>query len=214
MSLREIGNDLLRALFHFDRSAFSLFRELLVHPGTVALNYVSGKRKRYFGPFAFLVVIVAIASAAIALSGFRMVYAPSQTAGAEVLQTFLAKHVNLMFFVEVPLLAAACRLLGPRGRFNYAEYLVLASYTSGMRILLFVTALVSLWFTVGPSAAAVQRCYFVCLLVWFGYFGFAFSQFLPGRRWPTAFRGVAAAALAYVGFAAAATAAASILLPK
>lgn len=67
LTLHEVAEDLLHAFVHADRSILSLVRLLLVRPGTVALDYVHGKRNRYFGPFAFLGVIVAVASAAIVL---------------------------------------------------------------------------------------------------------------------------------------------------
>ena len=94
LTLREIGHDLLHALIHVDRSALSLVQMLLVRPGTVALNYVQGKRKRYFGPFSFLVIVVAAASAVIALTGFRAV----STDRANVVADFLQRHLNLLMF--------------------------------------------------------------------------------------------------------------------
>jgi hypothetical protein len=47
LTLHEIGHDLLHAFMHVDRSALSLVRMLLSRPGTVALNYVQGKRKSF-----------------------------------------------------------------------------------------------------------------------------------------------------------------------
>src|ERR1700723_3779150 len=64
LTLHEIARDLIHVVFHVDRSAISLVRMLLERPGTVALDYVEGRRKRYFGPFGFLFIVVAAASAA------------------------------------------------------------------------------------------------------------------------------------------------------
>jgi hypothetical protein len=72
LTVREIVRDFLHELVHVDRSALSLVHMLLIRPGYVARDYVDGKRKRYFGPFAFLVVIVGIASAVIAVAGIAM----------------------------------------------------------------------------------------------------------------------------------------------
>ena len=68
LNLRDIATDLLHALLHVDRSVVSLIRQLAVRPGVVAREYVEGKRKRYFGPFAFLVIMVGLASALVAIS--------------------------------------------------------------------------------------------------------------------------------------------------
>ena len=174
LTLHEIGHDLLHALIHVDRSALSLVQMLLVCPGTVALNYVHGKRKRYFGPFSFLVIVVAAASAAIALTGFRAVSANRANVVADLLQA----HLNVVMFAEVPLLAAYSRLFDVRGCFNFAEHLVLAAYTSSMRVLTRHSDLDTLLVHF-PSWQPGRRrpC---SLAIWALYFGFAESQFLPG----------------------------------
>jgi len=175
LTLHEIGHDLLHAFIHVDRSALSLVQMLLVRPGTVALNYVKGKRKRYFGPFSFLVIVVAAASAVIALTGFRAVSANR----ANVIVDFLQGHVNLLMFTEVPLLAGFSRLFDVRGCFNFAEHLVLAAYTSSMRVVLATLIVIPFWYIFKPSNPALVAL--VSLAIWALYFGFAESQFLPGR---------------------------------
>src|SRR5580700_10118686 len=133
LSVHEIGAEFVHALAHVDRSALSLIWQLLIRPGDVARNYVAGRRKRYFGPFAFLVVTIAFTSAVIAISGFQAVTSEAPNG----LASFLQQHINLLFFAEVPLLAAACRLMGIREPYNYAEYLVLTSYSAGLHTLFY-----------------------------------------------------------------------------
>jgi len=193
LTLHEIGHETLHALLHVDRSIFSLIRALALRPGRVALEYVSGRRKRYYGPFAFLIVAVALASAAIAGTGFPAVTSdvPNAVAG------FLQLHVNLLFLIQVPIIAATCRMLTPRGPFNYAEYLVLAAYTAGMRILFFAVVNVGGWYLLKPSASVARDAYIALMPVAPLYLGFACAQFLPGSKWLSAVKGVAAWLLAY-----------------
>lgn len=187
LTLHEIGHDLLHAFIHVDRSALSLVYMLLVRPGTVARDYVQGKRKRYFGPFSFLVVIVAAASAVIAITGFRVVFANR----ANIVVDFLQGHINLLMFAEVPLLAAFSRLFDFRSCFNFAEHLVLAAYTSSMRVLIATLLVIPYWHLFVPhNPAAVELA---SLMVWALYFGFAESQFLPGSRRSSWCRGFLAA---------------------
>jgi hypothetical protein len=178
LSLREIGTEFVRAVAHVDRSALSLILQLLVRPGTVSLEYVSGKRKRYFGPFAFLVVNVAFTAAVIAISGFQVVRASSPNAVAD----FLQRHINLLFFVEVPLIALCCCIVGIRDRYNYSEYLVLASYTAGMNILFFAVVLVPVWYVLQSHTVLLTRLYYINLPLGPLYFAYGMYQFLPGRR--------------------------------
>jgi hypothetical protein len=175
LTLHEIAHELLHALIHVDRSAFSFVQMLLLHPGTVALNYVQGKRKRYFGPFSFLVIVVAAASAVVALTGFRVV----STNRANVVVDFIQSHINLLMFAEVPLLALYSRIFDLRGRFNFAEHLVLVAYTSSMRVILATVVLIPFWYVFHPRNPLFVAV--VSLVIWASYFGFAESQFLPVR---------------------------------
>jgi hypothetical protein len=191
--LHEIGHETLHALWHVDRSVLSLIRALAVRPGRVALEYVSGRRKRYYGPFAFLLVTVAIAAAAIALTDFPAVTSDVPNAVA----SFLQHHVNLIFLMEVPLIAVACRVLSPRTPFNIAEYLVLAAYVMGMRILFFVVVNVGGWYLLKPSEPVARDVYLALLPAAPLYLGFALTQFLPGAKWLSMLKGIAASLIAY-----------------
>jgi hypothetical protein len=193
ITLHEMARDLLHALMHVDRSVLSLVWQLLVRPGAVARDFIEGRRRRYFGPFAFLVVCVAVGAAAIALSGFPVVTTdqPNQVAA------FLQSHPNLVYFIHVPLLAAACRVVCVLDRLHYAEHLVLVAYTEGMHVLWNTLVLVPGWYLIAPGPGLSQRLFYAILPVWPLYFAFACSQFLPGRRWVAALKGVAAIALAY-----------------
>jgi hypothetical protein len=193
LTLHAIGHETLHALLHVDRSVLSLIRALALRPGRVALDYVSGRRKKYYGPFPFLIVTVAIASAAIVVTGFPVM----TTDSPDVVFLFLQHHVNLLFFISVPSIAAACRLLTPRGPFNYAEYLVLAAYVMGMRTLFFCVVNVGGWYVLRPSASVAKEAYLALWPLAPLYLGFACTQFLPGSKWLAAAKGVAAWLMAY-----------------
>ena len=188
ITLHEIGHDLAHAIVHVDRSALSLVRQLLTRPGIVAREYISGKRKKYFGPFAFLVVVVALGSGIIALSGFPVVTADQPNAVA----AFLQSHANLAYFIQVPILAAWCRIICAYDRLNFAEHLVVASYTSGMHVLWFSLVAVPVWYLSAPGPELARYLFYANLPIWPVYFGFAASQFLPGRRPVSALQGVLA----------------------
>lgn len=196
ITLHEIARDLVHAFVHVDRSVLSLVRQLLLRPGAVARDFIEGRRRRYFGPFAFLVVCVAAAAAMIALSGFPVVTTNEPNRLAE----FLQSHPNLVYFVYVPLLAAALRIVCALDHLHYAEHLVLVAYTEGMHVLWNTLVIVPGWYLIAPGPELSQRLFYATLPIWPLYFAFACSQFLPGRRWVAALKGIAAIALAYAAF--------------
>lgn len=188
--MRDIGHDLVHAITHADHSVFALVRALLTRPGRVACDYTEGKRKRHFGPFAFLLIAVGLASAIILVSGVQWFTPFHRDAAGEALQ----RHVNLVILVQAPLLAVFCALLFRGDGRNFAEHLVLAAYTSGFHALflaLIETPLLALTHadTANPWLAAG---YFG---VWILYFAFASSQFYRGNRLWSFVRAMGAAIL-------------------
>jgi hypothetical protein len=208
LTLEQLFHDLVHALTHVDRSVLSLLWPLLVRPGHVARDYVAGKRKRYFGPLSWLVVIVGVVSAEVAISGFHVVISSNPNRFADLLH----QHPNVAFLVQVPLLTLFCRLLFWRSGFNSAEFLVLAAYTISMRTVFFGVVLLPLSLVFEPSQTALAYWAYADVLLWLAYFGFAASQFVPGRRAAAAFKGVAAAVLTQAALQGAASVAATLSL--
>ncbi len=181
----------MHAIAHVDRGVLALVWVLIARPGTVAKDYVAGRRKRYFGPFAFVVIVVGLATAAMALAGFAAFSSDTPNWIADWLQ----RHVNVVILLQVPLLAAFCALLFPRQQLYFAEHLVLAAYASGMRSLFLTVFLVPLWTLWQPSHNSGLTLLAVYLCIWFAYFGFAAAQFYAGSRLAAGFKGALAALL-------------------
>lgn len=196
LTVGAIRHDFLHALMHVDRSALSLVRLLFIKPSDVARAYTDGRRKRYFGPFAFLVIVVGLATAAIEIAGFRVILSGPNDAGAlKPLGNLLQRHANALILLQVPLLAAFGRALFLSARTNFAEHLVLASYTSGMRSLVTTVVVLPCAYVLGLTGAGFIYLYAAYLLVWFGYFGFAMAQFLREPGFAPAIKGGLAAIL-------------------
>jgi hypothetical protein len=193
LTLREIGHDVMHALTHADRSIFVLIGALITRPGKVAREYVDGRRKRYFGPFAFLVIAVGVASFLTYVMGLQWFEAVPQ-GGA---RTFLSRHFNLVVLIQAPLLAIGCKLLFFGARMHFAEHMVLAAYTSGMRALALglIETPLRAFFVAQHSDRWITLVYFI---VWFGYFGHAAAQFYGGNKLWAGFRAALAALLSVV----------------
>lgn len=190
LTMRDIGRDLVHAITHADHSIFALVRALLFRPGHVARDFIAGRRKRHFGPFAFLLITVGLASAVILLCGVEW-FSPFEHGSPDDL---LQRHVNLVILLQAPMLAGCSALLFLRDRLSFADHLVLAAYTTGFHALflaLIETPLLALTRanTTNPLLAAGY------LGAWFAYFGFAASQFFGGNRWWSAGKGLFACLL-------------------
>lgn len=208
LTLEHLFHDLVRALTHVDRSVLSLLWPLLVRPGYVARDYVAGKRKRYFAPLSWLVVIVGVVSAEVAISGFHVVITNTSNPLGDLLQ----RHVNVAFLIQVPVLTLSCRLLFWRSGLNSAEFLVLAAYAMSIRTVFYGVVLVPLTLVFQPSQTVLVVWVYAFAVLWVAYFGFAASQFLPERRAMAAFKGVVAAVLTQAAVMAAGSIAANAMV--
>ena len=188
--MRHIGHDFLHAILHVDQSIFALLKSLALRPGRVAREYVEGRRKKYFGPFGFLIITVGLASFMTVATGVQW-FAPATESGAADL---LQRHINLVILLQMPWLAAACALLFRNPRLHYAEHLVLAAYTSGFRILfLALVATPAIYFGwIRPASMAFFPLY---AGLWTAYFAFAAVQFYRGGAFWVAVRAAVAAVL-------------------
>jgi len=209
LSVRESLREFWHATIHADRSVLVLIRMLVVRPGYVARNYVEGRRKRYFGPYAFLLLIVSIASAAVAIFGAKMSHSAvvgtvpprdvaASAVGLDAMANFVQHHFNVVILADTPLLAGFNRMLFAKDRSNFAEHMVLAAYTSGMQSLCSTLFVIPASFIFRLTGSARSELDMVFLVIWFVYFAFAASQFSPQRRLPAAFKGALAAVLTWV----------------
>jgi hypothetical protein len=191
VTMREIAHDIVHVITHADHSIFTLVRGLMTRPGHIAREYIAGQRKRHFGPWAFLLITVGLASTVIYMTGVQW-FSPYSHSGAT---DFLQSHINLVILMQMPLLAVFCALLFWRERLNYAEHLVLAAYASGFRQL-YLALIETPLLAVTKANTADPRLMLGYFGVWFGYFALAASQFYRGNRIWSACKAVVAAMLA------------------
>jgi hypothetical protein len=59
ITVGHLVHEFTHAITHADKGFLLLVKELLRKPGTVPREYLEGKRKKYFNPFSFLVIMTA-----------------------------------------------------------------------------------------------------------------------------------------------------------
>jgi hypothetical protein len=198
ISFGDVTRDLVQANSSFERGPLAFSWALLTRPGNVAREYVEGKRRRHYGPFTTLAVIVGITALAFNLSGFRVL---SHDGLAQAPTHLLEHHFNLLLLAQLPLLGGACALLFRGAALTLPEHMVLVAYALCVRaaFLVLVGLVAYLVSTTAPGLAAIYAYW----VAWYVYFGWAASQFYAGPRLHSWIRGAAAAALGHAIIAAA-----------
>jgi Protein of unknown function (DUF3667) len=135
-------HEFFHAFTHADKGIFHLLKSLATRPGTTAREYINGRRKAYFSPFTFFLIIMGIyvlanaffvkappeqepdpqVLAHIPTEEGRQTYIGMLTRGNKVAH-FMTKSANIVAMVAVPLIALITWLFFRRRRYNYAEHL-------------------------------------------------------------------------------------------
>jgi hypothetical protein len=144
-------HEFFHAFTHTDKGIFHLLKSLTLRPGATAKEYIRGKRKSYFSPFTFFLIIMAVY---VLADAFFLKTPPAREPDAQVLahipteagrqkyvvmmergnkvSEFMAHKANLVAMVAVPLVAFITWLFFFRRGYNYAEHL-----TANMMFLVF-----------------------------------------------------------------------------
>ena len=189
----DVVRDLMHAFANVERTPLAFLRVLLIEPGRVARDFVEGRRRRHYGPFATLTVVVGATALAIQLSGYQVL---ARDGFAAAPTDLLQRHFNLLQLAQVPLLGVCCAALFRSARLNLFEHMVLAAYALSVRglLLLVVIPVAFASSALEPSQTSVYAFW----AAWFAYFGWAGAQFYGGRPAVAGFKAAVAAALAYL----------------
>ncbi len=157
LSLHDVSHDALHYFTHADKGIFSLLWQLLKKPGVVAREYVAGKRRKYFPPMNFFLIVAAVyvfMLNAVAPTTKEHVIPAEQMAKYENIKDpatkakvgailerrvkssqFINRYANFVAMIATPLITFFLWLFYKKGRYNYTEHLVANMYFSGFTVL-------------------------------------------------------------------------------
>jgi hypothetical protein len=193
LSFGDVARDLMHSFVNVERGPLTFAWALLIRPGGVAREYVEGKRRRHYGPFATLAVLVGLTALLVNLSGFQMLRHDGLPSTPTAI---LERHFNLLLLLQLPILAIVCAMVFRAARLTLPEHMVLAAYALSVRavLLALVVPVAYLASSRGPAVGLV----YLFWAAWYVYFGWTASQFYRGGsrlgRW---IRGAVSAAIGH-----------------
>jgi hypothetical protein len=185
ISIPHLSHELVHAITHADKGFLLLLKELVIRPGTIARQYIEGKRKKYFNPLSFIVITTAL----MAFISYKAGYFEALTYPESKRQPplpyyresmeFMVGHGKLLGLVLIlPLLAFFAWIFFKRSRYNFAESFVLHSFIIGetniLRVLVFIPA-----FLLAPHTVRMNDAIFS--LIFQVYLVIAYKQFYQGN---------------------------------
>lgn len=175
LDMHHILHELVHVLTHADKGFLYLTKELALRPGTTAKAYIQGSRKRYFNPFSYLMITIAVS--AFLTNYFHLLDADVQHNNP--VSAMVSKNINLVFLIGVPITALCTKLFFWKSGYNFAEHLTLQAFMGGFRVFFFI-----LIFT--PLVLFFREHYFtalsVYLVAWVAFLSWANVQFFGGNK--------------------------------
>lgn len=155
ISPHEVFHEAVHYFTHADKGIFQLIRDLALKSGVVAKEYINGKRKKYFPPLNFFLLVAAVF---VFISNIPKEAPPiniqkeNQELSAisdpiqrekvihvyerkEKMIHFMKKYSNLMAMMALPLTTFFFWLFYKKQNYNYTEHLVAGMYMLGFCIL-------------------------------------------------------------------------------
>lgn len=145
LTLAHFAHDATHAVTHTDKGILLLIKAMFTKPGLVGREYVEGKRKKYFSPITFLLIMMAIQVFVVKKTDL---YAKFTREVQKTFEEFVQKSPNamndfnkrmnkadkqasvmtdnnkLVTVIFIPLLSVLTWLFFKKSKFNYAENLV------------------------------------------------------------------------------------------
>lgn len=156
-TIKHLAHEFFHAFTHADKGIIFLAKELFIRPGLVAREFNAGKRKKYFNPITYLLLVMALQIYLTKVSDINTFYVEQMYAmnensaelqnnenykkGVEVMalvQQKMFEYNKLANFLFIPILSFLIWIMFRRSGSNYAEVLVLNTMYISQTLLLFV----------------------------------------------------------------------------
>lgn len=137
LSIGSIVHDILHYFTHADKGLIFIIKEMFLRPGTVIEEYISGKRKKYFNPFTFMLLCSTVSAYLYwKLQYYTSIHTQQKTVqdNSEINKliiqssTIMEEYGKIITIFMLPLLAIISYLFYYRKKFNYAEHLTIHTF--------------------------------------------------------------------------------------
>lgn len=176
ITFKETIEGFFSSVFALEGPLLTTIKGLIMHPGKLFREFMGGKRKQYYKPVAFFIVMTAIYLIIRALIQYDPLAYQSNTASTsrspEIFQEaarFMVDNINNIMFTLVLTIGLMLKLFFMK-RQNLAEYTTIGFYIAGMYILFSIPVMLFMKIS-GMSINQVQ------LLVLFSYMYYCFWSF-------------------------------------
>jgi hypothetical protein len=127
-----ITHDLLHGVWHIEKGILFTLKEALLRPGKAALDYISGKRIRYYNVFYLTLLMIGLNLFLthyydqLSQHYFGTFDYSSRNKVGTTLDTFLNNYSKILLFSVIPLFALNSFILFRKKKLNLSEHFIIA----------------------------------------------------------------------------------------
>lgn len=129
-----IFHDVLHGTFHIERGMLFTAKQALMRPGQAALDYISGKRKRYYNVFYLILITIGLIlffrhflnELDISHGEEAIRDTPKLNEASKTLDEMFSKKSKIIIFLFVPLAALNSFMLFRKKKLNLSEHFIIA----------------------------------------------------------------------------------------
>lgn len=122
-----LAHDLVHGFWHLDRGILFTIKEALIRPGKAALDYISGKRIRYYNVFYLSLLLIALN--VVLWNAVDKMYWKDPTREDSELVDLMGRYLKIFVFCVVPLLAVNGRAVFTRLKLNLTEHFIIGGFS-------------------------------------------------------------------------------------
>jgi hypothetical protein len=203
LTFKEIIQKFAEAFTHADTGVFTLVKNLSIKPADVSREYIQGKRKKYYSPMKYLVLVVTI-SALLTLHyekynvPFEPAFMPDDNMDDMVeMQYFNHNYYKYLIFLAIPLASVVTMLVFRNSGLNFSENLVFNAYIISQVILLhtiFVTPLLIYSSTWDDWIIFIYMALAAFYMLW------SYTVFFGGKWWKALIQSIFALAVFTIAY--------------
>lgn len=127
-----VTHDLLHGVWHLERGIFFTLKEAILRPGKAALDYIKGKRIRYYNVFYLILVLIGLTLFMNSIYDklfhhyYNITPAPEMDSPGRSMDKFLTDYSKLIIFSFVPIFALNSFVLFKRKKLNLSEHFIIS----------------------------------------------------------------------------------------
>ncbi|MBK1896811.1 DUF3667 domain-containing protein [Chryseobacterium paridis] len=162
-----IKNDIFGSIWHVETRFFKTIKNVLLEPGKTAMDYISGKRIRYYNFISLLLILFSFN--VLALHFYEKFVTEETIHEVSKIRAFFSKYSKTILFVIIPMLAINAFFVFKKTKLNLAEHFIIGTVSLLGILVIFllddIVSFIGLWKPISKITDVVDKIIFVLFIL-------------------------------------------------